>query len=82
MQTNYADAILNIVITGPLVRIDFGTVVPDPGDQEGRKLRTEVTQQLVMPIQGFARAFAMQEKLMQDLVAKGLLRKNPAAETN
>jgi hypothetical protein len=25
MQTSFADAILNIAVTGPLVRIDFGT---------------------------------------------------------
>ena len=82
MQTNFADAILNITITGPLVRIDFGTVIPDPNDPEGKKLHTQVTQQLVMPIPGFMRSFGMQENLVQEMLAKGLIKKNPPAGTN
>jgi hypothetical protein len=82
MQTNYADTILNISITGPLVRIDLGTVVPTPNDQDAKKLRAKVTQQLVMPIDGFARAFAIQEKIMKKLVANGVFKKIENPEQN
>jgi hypothetical protein len=42
MQTNFADGILNIAITGPLVRIDYGTATPvtnAEGKQEVRLTR-------------------------------------------
>ncbi|MBK8638312.1 MAG: hypothetical protein IPN92_08470 [Chromatiaceae bacterium] len=48
MNTAFADNILNIYVTGLLVRIDFGTVVRviNPNGQEETK--TTITQQLVM----------------------------------
>ncbi len=75
MQTNFADTILNISVTGPLVRIDFGTLVPDPTDPEKKKLNATTTQQVVMPIEGFARAFATQQRIIKKLVDSGILEK-------
>jgi hypothetical protein len=48
MNTAFADTILNINVTGLLVRIDFGTLVTviNPNGQEETK--TTMTQQLVM----------------------------------
>lgn len=48
MNNAFADTILNINVTGLLVRIDFGTLVTviNPNGQEETK--TTMTQQLVM----------------------------------
>ncbi len=80
MQTNFADTILNIAVTGPLIRIDFGTLVPDPADPEKKKLIATTTQQLVMPIEGFARAFSTQQRIIKMLVDSGILEKPAKSE--
>lgn len=80
MQTNFADTILNISVTGPLVRIDFGTLVPDPADPEKKKLIATPTQQVVMPIEGFARAFATQQRIIKRLVDSGILERPAKSE--
>jgi hypothetical protein len=81
MQTNFADTILNISLTGPLVRIDLGTMTPLPGQDGKQELRATPTQQLVMPLDGFVRAFALQEQLIKKLIADGVLKAQPPAET-
>jgi hypothetical protein len=80
MQTNYADTILNITLTGAMVRIDLGTVVPvtnPDGTQEGRATQT---QQLVMPLDGFVQAFGVQEQVIKKLLADGVLKANAGDE--
>lgn len=74
MQTLFADHILNISVTGPLVRIDLGTNVTAT-DAEGKPaLNTIRSQQLVMPLEGFLRAFALQEGVVKKLIADGVLK--------
>ncbi len=79
MQTNFADAILNVVVTGNLVRLDWGTVVPEKTNVDKQQLRATPTFQLVMSIEGFTRAFSMQEQLMKKLLADGVLKAEPSA---
>lgn len=78
MQTNFADTILNITLTGTLVRLDLGTVVPLP-QEEGKQqeFRATPTQQLVMPLEGFVRSFGMQENMIKRLLADGVLKTTP-----
>ena len=80
MQTNFADSILNVAITGALVRLDFGTVTPVQGADGKQELRATPTFQLVMPIEGFVRAFGMQEQVIKKLLADGVLKARPVAE--
>ena len=80
MQTNYADTILNITVTGPLVRIDLGTLNPVKGESGNLEQRPNVTQQLVMPLEGFARSFGMQEQVINQLVKDGVLKKQPESK--
>ena len=80
MNTTFADTILNIAITGPLVRIDLGTVTPVPGQTGAQALRATPTQQLVMPLDGFIRAFGMQESEIKKLVADGVVVSQSAAQ--
>lgn len=80
MQTQFADTVLNIAITGPLVRLDLGIVTPQADAQGKQQLRATTTQQLVMPIEGFVRAFGMQEQVMKKLMADGVVQAKPAAQ--
>lgn len=80
MQTLFADTILNIAITGALVRIDLGTVTRQPGKEGKQELRATPTQQLVMPLDGFVRAFGMQENVIKKLIADGVLKTQPQTE--
>ena len=77
MQTTFADTLLNIAITGNLIRLDLGTVVPALSRDGKQELRTTPTQQVVMPLDGFVRAFGMQEQVIRKLVADGVLKPQP-----
>lgn len=77
MQTIYADTMLNIAITGGLIRVQLGTTTHAPG-ADGKPTAQQVSsQQLVMPIDGFVRAFGMQEQVIRKLIADGVLTPNP-----
>ena len=78
MQTTFADTILNVVVTGNLVRFDFGTVTPSPGKEGTQEMRATPTVHMVMPIDGFIRAFGVQEQLIKKLVADGVLKAVPS----
>ena len=80
MQTTFADTVLNIAITGNLVRLDLGTITPVQGKDGKQELRATPTQQVVMPMEGFARAFGMQEQAIKKLVADGVLKAQAAPE--
>lgn len=75
MQINYADTLLNIRVTGPLVRLEFGTVEAVQGTGKKQELRATPTQQVVMPLEGFARAFGMQDGVIKKLLQQGVLKK-------
>jgi hypothetical protein len=52
MQTYFADGILNIAITGSLVRIDFGTATPVTNAEGKQEVRLIPSQQVVIPMGG------------------------------
>lgn len=81
MNTSFADTILNINVTGMLVRIDFGTVVKSINPQGQEETRTTITQQLVMPMEGFAQSFTLLDRMVNQLVAQGVLKKEPQNTT-
>lgn len=80
MQTTFADTVLNIAITGNLVRLDLGTITPVQTQEGKQELRATPTQQVVMPMEGFVRAFGMQEQVIKKLIADGVLKAQPAPE--
>ena len=73
MQTTFADTILNIALTGDLIRIDLRTITPVHTSDEKQALRANPNQQVVMPIEGCVRAFGMQERIIKKLVAEVVL---------
>lgn len=80
MQTTFADTILNIALTGNLVRLDLGTFTPLQTKEGKQELRAAPTQQVVMPLDGFVRAFGMQEKVIKKLIADGVIKAPPSEE--
>jgi hypothetical protein len=80
-ETLFADRILNISIQNGLVRIDLGTV-DTYLDGEERKQRTELTQRLVMPVDGFVRSFAMQQRMVNQLNERAKQAQGAAAEAD
>lgn len=76
MQTNYADAIINIaLIPGGLVRLELGTVTPIQSTEGKQEFTLTPTQHLVMSIDGFIRSFGAQEQLMQKLLVDGVVKR-------
>jgi len=74
----FADRIVEIAVTGSVVRLDLGsfsTTLKDTNNQPQLELR----QRIVMPAEGFIQSFALMTKLMQDLEKRGLIRRADAA---
>ena len=70
----YADGIGQIHFAGNMVRFDFVTLQPTGDNQEPTM---EKQQRIIMPPQGFLGAFDSMQKLIDKLVAAGVLTKNP-----
>lgn len=70
--TLFADRILNIAVTGPVVRLELGTLqIPKT---EGENPQLTSSQTLVMPLDGFVGSMGMLEKLMQQLVKDAVIK--------
>lgn len=77
MQPTFADGIISISITGPLVRIELGVSSPTlAADGLSREMRLTPAGQLVMPVDGFVRAFGTQEQAIKKLLADGVIKMN------
>ena len=74
MQTSFADGILNIAITGPLIRIDFGTAMPSKNAEGKQEVHLAQSHQVVMPLEGFVRSFGLQEQIVRKLIADGVIK--------
>lgn len=73
MQDVYSDGFANIAVTGALVRIDLASLsVPATQNQPAQ---LEVNQRLIMPLDGFLRAFGMAEQVVQKMIADGIIQK-------
>lgn len=80
VSVNYTDGISHIHVTGNLVRFDLITLQPHRKDDNGQPVY-EITQRLVMPIEGFIQAFNLQEAIVQNLISKGLAQRNMPTES-
>jgi hypothetical protein len=70
----FADRLVNIAITGPLVRIELGAMQLPTA--EGQRPQLLPTQTLVMPLDGFVASFGMMESVVKRLIADGVLKQN------
>jgi len=69
----FADTFNGIAVTGSLIRIDLATLAPDSAGGQGSQPRFESRQRLIMPIDGFLRAFALSEDVVKKLMAAGIV---------
>lgn len=72
----FADRILNLAVTGPLVRIELGVVRVSATDSQ--KTEVHPAETLVMPLDGFLQSFGLMDAVVKKLVADGLIRTQPA----
>lgn len=76
MQVYFADGITNISLSGSgLVRLEFGSVEQVPQGESNQPATMKPTQQVVMPLDGFLRAFGAQEQIMKKLIEDGLVKR-------
>lgn len=68
----FSDRIVNLSITGPLVRIELGAMQLPTA--EGQKPQLLPTQTLVMPLDGFVASFGMMESVIKRLMADGVIK--------
>ncbi|MBF0427731.1 MAG: hypothetical protein HQL94_02300 [Magnetococcales bacterium] len=73
----YCDTFGNIAVTGNIVRIELSSLDPTSPDPKNPKLDTKL--RLIMPLDGFVRAFGMSQQVIGKLTEAGVLRQNPPA---
>lgn len=71
-NTCFADRILNVAVTGPLVRVELGAF--QSPQAEGEKPQLVPGQTLVMPLDGFVASMQMADRLLQQLVKDGVIK--------
>jgi hypothetical protein len=76
-MTQFADRIVNVAVTGNLIRLELGTLQAPTA--EGQKPQLIPGQTLVMPLDGFANSFGMLEAVMKQLLADGVIKQQPQA---
>ena len=71
----YADAIGEITVTGSVVRVDLMTMAVKDKDDQGR-LKPKFKKRLIFPIEGFAHATEAMLQMRQQLLDRGILKRN------
>jgi hypothetical protein len=71
----FADAISAVHVTGNLVRIDLMTLQPHLKSENGQPV-VDISQRLILPLEGFVQSFTVQESIMKQLIEAGVLEKN------
>ncbi|CQR71229.1 hypothetical protein SOV_15910 [Sporomusa ovata DSM 2662] len=77
-QEFYTDGISAVHVTGQLVCIDLMSVQPHLKSDNGQPV-VEVNKRIIMPLEGFVQSFSVQENIIKQLIAGGVLKQNPLA---
>jgi hypothetical protein len=80
-QEIYADGVSAIHTTGNVIRIDLMTVQPHLKSENGQPV-VEVNKRLILPLDGFIKAFALQEKIMKQLLEAGVVKQTTPQENS
>jgi hypothetical protein len=75
-QSLFADQLVNVVVGGGLVRLDFASIDTVPADGKG-ETTLAVTQRLTMPLQGFLKSVEMQQTILKSLLEAGVISQEP-----
>jgi hypothetical protein len=67
----YADRILNLSVTGSVVRLELG--VSQMPDNSGQPAKVTPTQTLIIPLEGFVNSFGLMEQMMKKLAENGVV---------
>lgn len=78
MPLLFADRIVNVMVTGTLIRLELGAFGPPAAEGEQPKL--QATQTLVMPLDGFLASFGMLDAMAKKMVADGMLKPRPPTD--
>ncbi|QDR81699.1 hypothetical protein [Sporomusa termitida] len=70
----FADGISAIHVTGNLVRIDLMSLQPQCNGEDGKPV-VNISKRVIMPLEGFIQSLAIQEDIVQQLLAAGVLKK-------
>ena len=73
-EERFADAIGEIGITGPVVRMDLVSLSATEKDDKNQP-KPVFRQRIVMPVEGFVRSFALMAQVMQQLEKQGVLKR-------
>lgn len=73
----YADAIGEISLVGPTVRIDLVSLSHSEKDDKGQP-KPVFRQRIVMPVDGFLQSFGLMARVMQQLEQQGVIKRQPA----
>jgi hypothetical protein len=78
----FADRLVGISVHNGLVRLNLGVVAGAArGKDDKPAVKLETTHQLVLPLDGFIAAVAMQEKLVKELVERSKKRRDAKGES-
>jgi hypothetical protein len=72
----FVDGISHINFLNGMIRITYGTLVPDPENENAEPTFVD-TQRLVMPLNSFLAAFQSQKQLIDQLEEKGVITPKP-----
>jgi len=72
LQEIFADGISGIHITQGLIRIDFMTLQPHLQSENGQPV-VNISQRLIMPLDRFIEAVALQQNAVEQLIKAGVV---------
>ncbi len=75
----FADSISAVHVTGNLVRIDLMTVQPHLKSDNDQPV-VEINTRIIMPLEGFIQSLAVQDNIVKQLIAAGVLTQNPVQD--
>ncbi|WP_395676103.1 hypothetical protein [Inquilinus sp.] len=75
----YSDGIGEITVTGNVLRIDLVSLSPTERDANNTPKAT-FRQRIIMPLDGFANAADLIQKVMQGLIEAGAIQRRPTPE--
>lgn len=78
-MAHFFDALVNVSVTGPLIRLDFAVAQQTKTEDGQDAVRLTNIEQVVLPLDGFVRAFGLQQQVIQQLVNSGVLKQTDAA---
>lgn len=71
----FADAVSAVHVTGNVVRIDLMTLQPHLKSDNGQPVY-DVNKRIIMPLDGFVQSLGVQENIIKQLMASGVLKVN------